>query len=53
MIIIFDLDDTLYKEIDFVKGGMRAVSYFLEDHIIENSESIYSELIYILNTKMY
>tara|TARA_Y100000589_G_C27186575_1_gene642961 strand:- start:1202 stop:1867 length:666 start_codon:yes stop_codon:yes gene_type:complete len=51
MIIIFDLDDTLYKEIDFVKGGMRAVSYFLEDHIRENSKSIYSELIHILHTE--
>ncbi|MGM9804542.1 MAG: HAD family hydrolase [Muribaculaceae bacterium] len=31
-IIVFDLDDTLYKEKDFVKSGYRAVSQYLEQH---------------------
>ena len=30
MVITFDLDDTLYDEIDFVHSGFRAVSDFLE-----------------------
>ena len=29
-IIAFDLDDTLYQEIDFVMSGYRAVSRFVE-----------------------
>jgi len=48
MIIIFDLDDTLYEEMTFVKGGIRAVSSFLENHIQEKSELIYSDLMQIL-----
>ena len=31
MVIVFDLDDTLYDEIDFVKSGFREVSEFLGD----------------------
>ena len=31
MVIVFDLDDTLYDEIDFVKSGFREVSKYLED----------------------
>ena len=48
MIIIFDLDDTLYEEMTFVKGGMRAVSNFLKDHLQESPELIYEELMNIL-----
>ncbi len=48
MIIVFDLDDTLYEEITFVKGGIKAVSKFLENHIHEKSELIYNELMRIL-----
>ena len=31
MVIVFDLDDTLYDEVDFVKSGFREVSEFLGD----------------------
>lgn len=30
MIIVFDLDDTLYQEVNFVQGGFKAVAEFLE-----------------------
>lgn len=30
MIIVFDLDDTLYKEEDFVNSGFRSISIYLE-----------------------
>lgn len=30
MIVVFDLDDTLYPEIDFVKSGYKAVAEFLD-----------------------
>ena len=31
MVIVFDLDDTLYDEIDFVKSGFYEISQFLKD----------------------
>ena len=31
MVIVFDLDDTLYDEIDFVKSGFLEVSEYLGD----------------------
>ena len=30
MVIVFDLDDTLYDEIDFVKSGFKEISHYLE-----------------------
>lgn len=33
MILIFDLDDTLYRELEFVEGGFRSVATFLEDEL--------------------
>ena len=32
MVIVFDLDDTLYDEMSFVHSGLKAVSKYLEDH---------------------
>ena len=32
MVIVFDLDDTLYDEIDFVKSGFKEVAKFLGDN---------------------
>ena len=48
MILIFDLDDTLYEEINFVKGGLRAVSIFLSPKLNEKAELIYKDLFEIL-----
>lgn len=31
MIVVFDLDDTLYNEIDFVKSGFKEISRYLQD----------------------
>lgn len=42
MIIVFDLDDTLYNEIDFVKSGLRSVST-----LFDNSNDVYDALINI------
>jgi len=33
MILIFDLDDTLYEELTYVKSGFRAVSFFLNQYL--------------------
>ena len=37
MIIVFDLDDTLYEEMTFVRGGMLAVANFLKEKIKDKS----------------
>ena len=34
MIVVFDLDDTLYEEIQFVKGGFQAVAKLLSNVLI-------------------
>jgi putative hydrolase of the HAD superfamily len=49
MIIIFDLDDTLYAEIDFVLGGFKEVSIFLEEKYGLESNMLYNEMKLDLN----
>jgi putative hydrolase of the HAD superfamily len=49
MIIVFDLDDTLYEEINFVRGGLKAVANHLsENYKIETSEIIYRQFVQLL-----
>lgn len=45
MILVFDLDDTLYEEITFVKSGFKAVSIFLEPILGKPSKILYDELV--------
>lgn len=40
-IIVFDMDDTLYDEYDFVKSGFRAVSEFLEEEFHVKKNEVY------------
>ncbi len=49
MIIIFDLDDTLYEEKSFVFSGLKAVSHYIEKNFGHNSLSTYKELRNILD----
>tara|TARA_B100000401_G_scaffold95439_1_gene61208 strand:+ start:1727 stop:2389 length:663 start_codon:yes stop_codon:yes gene_type:complete len=49
MIAVFDLDDTLYNEISFVKSGFNEVSKLLSKETKLNKNSIYKRLIQILN----
>ena len=39
MIICFDLDDTLYPEIDFVYSGLYAVSSYLSSEVFKDSQT--------------
>ena len=41
--VIFDLDDTLYPEVQYVKSGLRAVSRWLSEQMGIASEKIFSE----------
>ncbi len=47
--VVFDLDDTLYREYDYVKSGFHAVADYLEE------PEIFNKLIelYQINKKMY
>lgn len=47
--IIFDLDDTLYKEINYVMSGFTAVSTFVAEKTIQNHNLLLKDL--ILNYK--
>lgn len=43
--IVFDLDDTLYRELDFVEGGFREVSRYLSGISHESAEKIYKMIL--------
>lgn len=45
MILIFDMDDTLYPEFDFVKQGFKHVANFVEETFGLSSESVYESLL--------
>ena len=44
MIIIFDLDDTLYSEITYVKSGLMTVSIFLEKNFDVDNKTAYLKM---------
>jgi len=46
--IIFDLDNTLYKDINFVKSGFKVVSKYLSKRCSKNAITIYNELLKLL-----
>lgn len=45
-IVCFDLDDTLYKEIDFLKSGYRKISEMVEKRYGFDAWEIYDRLLY-------
>lgn len=51
MVIVFDLDDTLYLEIEYAKSGFAAVSKYLNKKYKLNSKKVYSKMLSILNEK--
>src|SRR5437016_1407633 len=44
MILIFDLDHTLYDEFDFVRGGLRAVAEHLSPLLQAPAPELYEEM---------
>ena len=44
MVIIFDLDDTLYKEINFIKNGFKAVAKYICKNSKYKTKKIYKEI---------
>ena len=51
MILVFDLDDTLYDELEYVKSGHLNVSTFLSKKISTEKYEIYSKLCEIFNKR--
>ena len=45
--IIFDMDDTLYKEYDFVFGGFKAVSLYLSEKYNLSENDVYKKILNI------
>lgn len=43
-VVVFDLDDTLYKEIDFVKSGYRKVAELVEKRFHYDAREVYERL---------
>ncbi len=41
-LVVFDLDDTLYREMDFVLGGLKAVAKHLSQH---DDDAIYQKMV--------
>jgi len=54
-LVIFDLDDTLYNEKNFLINGFKKVSYFLSDKTGISFETFYNYLIldYLKNGRGY
>ena len=52
MIIVFDLDDTLYEEITYVRSGFKAVANYLSrNYKIGTTKNIYSQFVQLLKTQ--
>lgn len=49
--LVFDLDDTLYPQVDYKRSGFRAVSKWLKKHQNLNAEQSYAALEQILKNK--
>lgn len=43
--VIFDLDDTLYPEIDYVKSGFEVVSKYISKKINKDSDQVFNKLL--------
>lgn len=50
-VIIFDLDDTLYKESTFVEGGFKAVAEYIEKEFKVKKKDFLKDLIKVLEKK--
>jgi putative hydrolase of the HAD superfamily len=48
MVLIFDLDDTLYEEITYVKSGFRSVAQWLESEFAWDEERSYRYMRHVL-----
>lgn len=50
-LVIFDLDDTLYNEIDFAHSGFMEVAVFLSNKYGINKEILFNDMVDIFNSQ--
>lgn len=43
-VVVFDLDDTLYKEADYLKSGFRAVAHLASSLTGEDADTLYADM---------
>lgn len=43
-VVVFDLDDTLYKELDFLKSGFHAVAEYAASQTDEDAQTLYADM---------
>ncbi|CAN5793154.1 HAD-IA family hydrolase [soil metagenome] len=48
-VVVFDLDDTLYPEAEFVRSGFRAVAVWSQRHLNCDAESTFRELMHLFD----
>lgn len=51
-IVVFDLDDTLYKEIEYLKSAYQEISQKIAKAIRGNKEAIYKDMVQYYNEEM-
>ncbi|MBV6644240.1 MAG: HAD family hydrolase [Cyclobacteriaceae bacterium] len=51
MILAFDLDDTLYEEITYVKSSLSAVAFYLSQKFAQPENDIYQAFLEVLDSK--
>ena len=44
LVVVFDLDDTLYKEVDFLKSAYKEIAVFLSKETDRNHDAIYGNM---------
>lgn len=47
MVLVFDLDDTLYNEATYMQSGFKAVASYLESQLLLNRSEVYHRAIAI------
>ena len=50
-VVVFDLDDTLYKEIDFLKSAFHDISEIIATNIGINKDTVYNDLMKFYGNK--
>ncbi|MFH6769227.1 HAD family hydrolase [Gaetbulibacter aquiaggeris] len=50
MVVVFDLDDTLYQEIDFLKSAFQEISDILSKEVAESAETLYRYMLQCYKT---
>ena len=51
IVVVFDLDDTLYKEIDFLKSAFSSIAHSISLEVPEDKNTIFEKMVELYNLK--